>query len=371
MSAERPRVLALVLAGGRGGRLSPLTDRRAKPSLPLGGSHRIIDVVLSNLVHSHIRDVWIVEQYLPHSINDHLSNGRPWDLDRTHGGLVVLPPFEGTDGEGFAEGNADAIARQAQLIEQDGPDLVLVASADHLYTLDLRDVVDTHRERGAALTMVTTDRADDPSSHGVVEVSDGMVTGFAYKPEEPASDVVAAELFLYDTDVLLGAIEELVQAGADLADYGDSLVPHLLERHPVAAHPLPGYWRDLGTVERYHQAHRDLLSDSGIDLDDPAWPVLTSVSNPQPARVEEGSDLRRSLLAGGSVVSGTVRDSVVGQRCVVEPGAVVEDTVLLDGAVVRSGVTVRHAVVDAGADVTEDRIADEDVLVVGRDGRPA
>ncbi|MVA76696.1 NTP transferase domain-containing protein [Auraticoccus sp. F435] len=367
---RHPRVLALVLAGGRGSRLGPLTEHRAKPALPVAGSHRLVDVVLSNLSHSGISDVWIVEQYLPHSLNDHLANGRPWDLDRTRGGLLVLPPFEGTDGEGFAEGNADALARQAELIADHSPDLVLVASADHLYTLDFRDVVDTHLGRGAALTMVTTTQADDPSRHGVVEVEDGRVTGFAYKPEEPASDVVSAEVFLYDTAVLLETIETLVSSGAELADYGDSLVPHLLAHHLVVEHRLPGYWRDLGTVAGYHQAHRDLLDGRSIDLADERWPVLTSATGSQPVRLEEPAEVRHSLLGGGAEVRGRVRDSVVGRGCRLEPGCLVEDSVLLDGVVVRPGVTVRHAVVDAGAVVEQDCLGEpDDILVVDREGR--
>ncbi|SDD87353.1 glucose-1-phosphate adenylyltransferase family protein [Auraticoccus monumenti] len=370
MAPRHPRVLALVLAGGRGGRLAPLTDHRAKPALPLAGSHRLVDVVLSNLTHSGISDVWVVEQYLPHSLNDHLANGRPWDLDRTRGGLVVLPPYQGTEGEGFADGNADALARQAPLVAEADPDLVLVTSADHLYTLDFREVVDTHLEAGADLTMVTTREAPDPSQHGVVEVEDGRVTGFAYKPERPASDVVATEVFLYDTRVLLAAVETLVESGTELGDYGDSLVPYLLAHHTVVEHRLPGYWRDLGTVPSYHQAHQDLLAGRGVELGDPRWPVLTSVTDPRPVRVEQATELRRSLLGGGAQVSGTVRDSVVGQGCVLEPGCVVEDAVLLDGVVVRSGVTVRRAVVDSGAVLTEDRVGGDEVLVVDRDGEP-
>ena len=151
-----PRILALVLAGGKGSRLGALTEKRVKPALPVAGTYRLIDLALSNLAHSHISDVWVVQQYLPHSLNVHLANGRPWDLDRSHGGLQVLPPYEGASGEGFAEGNADSIYRQKELIRQFAPDLVLVLSADHLYTINFLDVVDTHLEKGADLTMVTT-----------------------------------------------------------------------------------------------------------------------------------------------------------------------------------------------------------------------
>ncbi|MDQ3782625.1 MAG: sugar phosphate nucleotidyltransferase, partial [Actinomycetota bacterium] len=151
-----PDVLVMVLAGGAGSRLEPLTDRRAKPALPFGGMYRLIDIALSNVAHSGFDDVWVIEQYLPHALNDHLANGRPWDLDRTHGGLQILPPFEGERSDGFAQGNADAIAKQLPFLHEFEPDVVVVVSADHVYRLDLAAVVDHHLARRPELTIVTT-----------------------------------------------------------------------------------------------------------------------------------------------------------------------------------------------------------------------
>ena len=347
-----PRILALVLAGGKGSRLGALTEDKVKPALPVAGTYRLIDVALSNLVHAHVSDVWVIQQYLPHGLNAHLANGRPWDLDRTHGGLQVLPPYQGAEGEGFAEGNADSIYRQKDLIREFAPDLVLVLSADHLYTINFLDVVDTHLEQGADLTMVTTEVAEDPSRYGVVQVDDdGVVTGFDYKPEDPRGRLVAGEMFLYDAGRLLEALEELHERQGQLEDYGNDLVPWFVEHARVVEHRLEGYWMDLGTVQSYWTAHLQLLDGEGVALDDPDWPILTAQPQLVPARVAASAEVRGSMVAAGAVVAGTVEHSVLGPRVVVDEGAVVRHCVLLDGVHVPAGAVLVNVVADAGARV--------------------
>ncbi|MFJ6280028.1 glucose-1-phosphate adenylyltransferase [Arthrobacter subterraneus] len=344
-----PSILAVILAGGTGGRLGALTDSKAKPVVPVGGTYRLIDIPLSNLHHSHISDVWVVEQYQPKSINDHLANGRPWDLDRTNGGLRVLPPFQGEHGAGFAAGNADGLYRQAEFIREFDPELVLVLSADHLYRLDYRDVVSTHRKAGAALTMVTVEYDGDASQHGVVESERGLVTGFQYKPEDPRSSVVAAEIFLYSTDVLLDTLAYLHERDGELQDYGDQLIPHLVENGTVADHRLDSYWLDLGTPENYHRAHMDLLSGAGLAFDDPAWPILSASPRRLPAFVADSARVASSLLSPGARIAGAVTNSVIGPDVVVEEGAVVEHSVVLDRARIPAGAVLRSVIVDADA----------------------
>ena len=202
-----PRTLALVLAGGKGSRMGCLTEDRPKPTLPVGGTYRLIDISLSNLAHSHISHIGLVQQYLPHPLNNYVSAGRPWDLDRNHGGLQVLPPFEGGPGEGFAEGNADAVHRQRDIIREHDPEIVIVLSADHLYTMNFLDAITTHLDHEADLTIVTTQVDESAARYGVVTVDNtGRVTKFDYKPDEPTSDLVTTEVFLYRTEVLLATL---------------------------------------------------------------------------------------------------------------------------------------------------------------------
>ena len=349
-----PRTLCVILAGGKGSRLGALTDRRVKPALRVAGTYRLIDIALSTIVHSGLDDVWIAEQYLPHSLNLHLGNGRPWDLDRVRGGLEVLAPFEGSEGEGFAEGNSDTIWRHHERLREFGADCIIVLSADHLYTLDLRDVLATHAEHGAELTMVTTRTDEDPSNYSVVQTSDdGRVTDFAYKPDEPRGDLVAAEVFCFDAALLITALEELHARPEGLGDYGDDLVPWFVERGRTVEHRLDGYWMDMGTPETYLRAQLQLIDGDGARLDDPEQPVLTAQPQLPPARVDDGAVVVDSLLAAGSRVAGEVQRSVVGPGVVIDAGAVVEESVLFDDVHVGTGVHLRRCIVDDGVRLIE------------------
>ena len=352
----RPKVLALVLAGGEGSRLELLTERRAKPALPYAGVYRLIDFPLSNCVHSGIEDVWVLQQYRLQSLNDELANGRPWDLDRTHGGLRLLPPQLGVDSDedGFHEGNADAIWRNRRLIAEHDPEVVLVLSADHVYRLDYGEVLARHRDRGAGVTVVTSEvPAAEASRQAVVEVGDdGRIVGFHYKPGDPPTTRVATEVFAFRPDRLLDTLDALAGGDGELEDFGHGLLPRLVDAGEAVEHRMAGYWRDVGTVPAYWQAHMDLLDpERPLDLDDPARPILGRPVHRPPARVEASARLEGALLSPGAFVRGEVRRSVLGPGVVIEPGAQVRDAVLLDDCVVAAGARVEHAVLDRGARV--------------------
>ena len=349
----QPRVLVVVLAGGEGGRLELLTDERAKPVVPYAGHYRLIDVTLSNVLHSGLSDVWIVEQTHPFSLQDHLANGRPWDLDRTSGGLRLLHPRQGTgERDGWQKGTADALWRYAELIRGFAPEALVVLSADAVYALDYETVVRGHLGSGATVTMGTTRvDPDEASRYGVVRVEDGRVTDYAYKPEDPRSDLVTNEVFVFDPEPTLGLLEELAE-DAELADLGDALLPRLVAEGRAREHRLDGYWRDLGTVEAYWDAHMELVRpDPPFDPADPDWPLRTNGGGAPAARVRSGAVVEASLLSGGCDVAGTVRGSVLSRGAVVEPGAEVVDSVLLEDVVVRRGARVVRAVLDAGVQV--------------------
>jgi glucose-1-phosphate adenylyltransferase len=368
-----PQILVLVLAGGAGGRLELLTENRAKPAVPFGGVYRLIDFALSNCQHSQIADVWVSVQFHPTSLSEHLANGRPWDLDRTSGGLLTLPPFLGTDRGGWATGTADSLWRQADLVRDFAPDALVVVSSDAVYKLDYRDVVDAHLGSGAEVTMVTTEVAeDDASRYGIVRVgTGGKVDDYAYKPDEPATTTATNEVFVFTPTPTLDRLEGLADdAGEDgLEDLGSRLLPAQTKDGLARAYPLEGYWRDVGTIPAYWAAHRDFLSEEPpIDLDDPAWPVHTRGGRRSAARVLSGAVVDESLVSGGTRVAGTVRGSVLSPGVVVEPGATVIDSVLLPGVRVRSGATVTRSVLDDGVDVGAGASVggDGDITLVGR-----
>ena len=370
-----PRILVLVLAGGAGGRLELLTGQRAKPAVPFAGVYRLIDFPLSNCQHSEIADVWVSVQFHPTSLSDHLANGRPWDLDRTSGGLMMLPPFQGTDRGGWVSGTANLLWRQADLIREYDADALVVVSSDAVYKLDYREVVESHLGSGAEVTMVTTEvEADDASRYGIVQVDGERVTDYAYKPEEPATTTATNEVFVFTPGATLDRLDGLhSELGEDeLEDLGTHLLPAQTRDGLARAHPLGGYWRDVGTVPAYWQAHRDFLAEEPpIDLDDPAWPVHTRGGRHSAARVLAGAVVEQSLLSGGTRIAGEVRGSVLSPGVVVEKGATVVDSVLLPGVRVRSGAVVTRAVLDDRVEIGEEAQigSDGDVTLIGRAAR--
>lgn len=356
---SRPHILALVQAGGAGGRMDVLTRERAKPTLPFAGVFQLVDFPLSNLASSGIIDVWLSVQFWGADLGENVANGRPWDLDRNRGGLRLLMPQEGTGGtdeEGFARGNADELYRFRDQVVADGPEVLVVLSADHVYRFDMMAAVDTHRRTGAECTIVTTTvpKAEAGDHATVVADDEGRVTDFAYKPDEPRTGTVATEIFLYDPEVLVPVLEELHrELGADagegdtgLGDYGEHLLPRLVERGKVFAHAMPGYWKDLGQPHKYLAAHHDVLVDDLGVFGDPDWPVVGHDQQRIAARVLDGAQVADSLLSPGSVVGGTVVRSVLGPGVEVVAGAVLRDSVVFRDTRIEADARLDRCVVD-------------------------
>ncbi|MGY1638408.1 glucose-1-phosphate adenylyltransferase family protein [Geodermatophilus sp. SYSU D00742] len=373
-----PRVLVLVLAGGAGGRLELLTDQRAKPAVPFAGVYRLIDFPLSNCQHSHVSDVWVSVQFHPTSLAQHLANGRPWDLDRTTGGLLTLPPYQGTERGGWVSGTADSLWRYAPLVRDFAADALVVVSADAVYKLDYREVVDEHLQSGAEVTMVTTEVAeDDAPRYGIVEVGDGdRIRDYAYKPDQPRTTTATNEVFVFSPGPTLDRLEALsTEVGEDgLEDLGSHLLPAQTRDGGARAHALGSYWRDVGTIPAYWAAHQDFLSpEPPLDLDDPRWPVHTRGGRHSSGRVLRGAEVAGSLVSGGTRVAGRVSGSVLSPGVVVEAGATVVDSVLLPGARVCAGATVTRAVLDDRVEVGEGASVggDGDITLVGREATVA
>ena len=336
--------------------MASLTQVRAKPTLPFGGVYHLIDFPLSNCVHSGLHDVWVIEQFLPYGLNKHLANGRPWDLDRTYGGLQIIPPSQGPHEGGFDQGNADAIYRNRRIIRDFDPELIVVLSADHVYKLDYSDVIAQHMVRNADVTMVVTEvPLEQANRFGNVELGDDdKVVNFWYKPDNGQSSSVTTEVFVYTASVLLDTLEQLVEQkqqregpDATLQDFGHELIPQLVQNGRAHAFRLDGYWRDVGTIEAYWQGHMDLLTEEPpINLDEEAWPILTYGVQRMPARIEASARIDRSLISPGCVVRGEVSNSVLAPGVVVDEGAVVCNAVVLNEVYIHAGATVDHAIVD-------------------------
>ncbi|WP_157559499.1 glucose-1-phosphate adenylyltransferase family protein [Nocardioides sp. Soil777] len=392
--ARRGEVLALVQAGGQGGRMDVLTRERAKPALPYGGVHRLVDFALSALVHADLVDVWVSLEYQVTSIDDYLSGGRPWSLDRNRGGFRRMVPQTGTGPateSGFAHGNGDLLLRMSADLEAFGASTLVVCSADHVFNMDLGPVIDEHVAAGRVATVLTTEVTKKDASDNVVVVAkaDGTITAIEHKPSRPSTGTVATEVFIYDTAVLLRTLRELRaelsgdQEGDDsgLGDFGEHVLPRLVETGKAVAVPMTGYWRDVGQPGLYLQSHRDLLAGKVDVFEHPGRPVISHWPDRPAARVRGTGVVSDSLLSPGCDVSGEVVGSVLGPGVVVEKGAVVRDSVLMEDCVVRAGAEVRTAVLDercevlrgarVGADTTARLVRDEHLVLAGRDCRVA
>jgi len=358
---SRQKVLAILQAGGAGNRMDVLTRERAKPALPFAATFRLVDFALSAVAHAGFDDVWVSVQYQAGSLEDYLAGGRPWDLDRTRGGLRMRAPEQGSgsaDQEGFARGNADGLYRLRDAICDLAPDVVAVLSCDSVMNPDLHALLTEHVERSAECTVLTSEVGPQEARHNVVIETDagGRVTSLASKPAHPSCNEVATEVTLYDAEVLVTELERLrrefddceEEADTGLGDFGDHLLPRMIERGRTHAMRLSGYWRDAGRPEAYLQAHRDLLRGRVDVFSEPGRPVLGRATLGPPALIGEDARVQRSMIGPQSVVRGTVRDSVLGPRVVVESGAVVEDCVLLEDVVVRAGAHLASSVIDSG-----------------------
>lgn len=391
---RRGDVLALVQAGGQGSRMDVLTRERAKPALPYGGVHRLIDFAMSGLLHADLADVWVSLEYQVTSIDEYLAGGRPWSLDRNRGGFRRMVPQTGTGPateSGFAHGNGDLLLRMSADIDTFGARTLVVCSADHVFNGDLAPVVEEHVAAGRTATVLTSEVTKSDASDNVVVLArrDGTVTGVEHKPSRPSSGTVATEIFVYDTEALLAALHELraelsgdpdlAEGDSGIGDFGERLLPRLVEGGRVVAVPLEGYWRDVGQPGLYLQSHRDLLAGRVDVFDHPSRPVVSHWPDRPAARVRGTGSCHDSLLSPGADVSGLVVGSVLGPGVVVEKGAEVHDSVLMEDCVVRAGSVVRTAVLDercevgprvrVGAEPTARLARDEDLVLAGRDCR--
>ncbi len=327
------KVRSIILAGGEGTRLGVLTAKRTKPAVPFGGKYRIIDFPLSNCVNSNIYDVMIVAQYRPHSLIEHIGAGGPWDLNRDFtGGIRIYTPFRSRAASWFV-GTADAVQQNFTFIKRGSPDLILILSGDHVYTMDYGAMIDFHLRHGADLTMATISvPLEEASRFGIVNVdSSRRVTSFIEKPAHPESNLVNMGIYLFNLTTLDAALWDDHLSQDSSHDFGKDIIPDLIDRGAkIFAYPYEGYWVDVGTVNSYWQAHMDLLQTPPVlDLYNRAWVIHTRTEERPPARILRGA---------------VVEDSLISDGCVVEPGAKVVRSILSPGVYVSAGGQVSESI---------------------------
>ncbi len=338
-------VIAVILAGGEGERLSILSSVRAKPAVPFAGKYRIIDFTLSNCVNSGIDNVVVLTQYNPRSLNDHIGLGRPWDLDRNTGGVKLLQPYikRGRVAEWY-RGTADAVLQNFNVLEHDAGDIVLILAGDHIYKMDYAPFIAAHRRKRADVTIaVRRVPIADASRMGVLALDDSdRVTEWQEKPRQPKSDLASMGVYVFSKRALRRWLRE------DLTDFGSHVIPAMLEADArVFGYRFDGYWQDVGTIQSYWEANLALLEDNPeLDLYDREWLLHTRSEERASAKIGPTAQVHRSLVSHGCVINGTVVNSILSPGVRVEVGAVVRDSIVMFDSVIRSGAVVDRSILD-------------------------
>jgi glucose-1-phosphate adenylyltransferase len=344
----------MILAGGEGRRLSILSQKRAKPAVPFAGKYRIIDFTLSNCANSGIYTVGIPTQYRPRSLNDHIRTGAPWDLDRMNGGVWLLQPYLGRSDSDWYSGNADAVQQNFDFIRRHRPEVVLVLSADHVYTMDYDRMISFHVENRADVTVATLKVSPEEASRfGILETDESYrVVRFEEKPPEPKSTLASMGIYVFNTEVLSDVLKADAANSQSSHDFGKDIVPKIIGPYRVFAYPFSGYWVDVGTIQAYWEAHIDLLADHPpLDLNDRNWIIHTRSEERPPVNIRTGAVVLHSLITDGCTIEGTVEYSVLSPGVRVERGAVVRYSIIMTDAIVRAGAMVDRSILDKQVDV--------------------
>ena len=369
---KKKQCIAMLLAGGQGSRLGILTSTMAKPAIPYGGKYRIIDFPLSNCTNSAIDVVGVLTQYQPLELNAYIGSGSPWDLDLSHGGVYVLPPFvKGKQGEWYS-GTANAIYQNMAFIEQFNSDYVLILSGDHIYKMDYNAMLRYHIEKGADATIAVREVPwEEASRFGIMNTDeDNAINEFDEKPAHPKSNKASMGVYIFTWDKLRKYLNDDAADANSSNDFGKNIIPNMLnDSQKLFAYDFEGYWKDVGTIESLWEANMDLLKmPMPIDLYDNSWRIYGRNPGMAPHFIAEGGIVKNSLITEGCEVYGNVHGSVLFAGVTVKEGARVTDSVIMPGAVIERGALVQRAILAEGSVVGAGAVVGEetgDIAVIG------
>ena len=367
-------VLAMILAGGQGDRLSILSEQRAKPAVVFGGQYRIIDFALSNCANSGIKQLAVLTQYRPRSLQNHIGSGRAWGFDTLEGGIEILQPYQGRPDMDWYQGTADAVYQNLYYIEESQPNEVLILAGDHIYLTSYVEMVDYHRRQGADVTVgVYSVPREEAHRFGVLDLdSTGRVVDFQEKPREPRSPWVSMGVYCFNKDILVEQLQEDADFGDGSShDFGRDIIPRMYRTHRVFGYQYRDYWRDVGTIESYWESHMDFLRPNPpLPLNDPVMRLRTSGSLLAPTRVGTRASVQNSLISPAAQIDGNVFRSVISPGVIVEEGAEVRDSVIHHRCIIRSGAVVDRSILDKDVTVGEGAVIGEGDPSVANFERP-
>ena len=348
----------MLLAGGQGSRLKALTSKVAKPAVPFGGKHRIIDFPLSNCVNSGIDTVGVLTQYKPLELNAYIGNGQPWDLDRSDGGVHILPPYviDGEKGTWY-KGTANAIYQNISFLEPYDPEYVLILSGDHIYRMDYAKMLAQHKATGADCTIAVLEvTPEEASRFGIMNVDENdNIYEFEEKPKHPKSTLASMGIYIFTWKKLR---EYLIADEADensSNDFGKNIIPAMLNAgEKLVAYRFQGYWKDVGTIDSLWDANMDMLSpDSGIAIHDKNFPIYSRTPVRPPHYAGPHAHFSHSIISDGCEVYGAIENSVLFHSVTVEEGAIVRYSILMPGTVVKAGAVVEYSIIAENVTIGE------------------
>ena len=356
MHFQKKRCVAMLLAGGQGSRLMVLTENTAKPAVPFGGKYRIIDFPLSNCVNSKIDTVGILTQYEPLELNEYIGNGQPWDLNSSHGGVQVLPPYAKNKNSEWYKGTANAIYQNIPFIDRYNPDNVLILSGDHIYKMDYAKMIRYHDQNGSDCTIAVREvpLADAPRFGIMNTREDGSIYEFEEKPKQPKSTNASMGIYVFKWSVLKKYLEMDEADPKSENDFGKNVIPAILkDGYRLMAYRFEGYWKDVGTIDSLWQANMDLLGDKpAFDISDVSDGRIRARNTAMPSSyLAPTAEVKDSFVAEGCEVFGSLRHSVLSTGCAVGKGAEIIDSVIMPNVVVENGASIRNAIIAEGCHI--------------------
>lgn len=372
----KKELIAMLLAGGQGSRLYDLTTQTAKPAVSFGGKYKIIDFPLSNCINSGIDTVGVLTQYQPLALNEYIGNGAPWDLDRTRGGLSVLPPYQGNSKSDWYKGTANAIYQNINFIKQYNPDYVLILSGDHIYRMDYRKMLEAHKATGAACTVATiTVPIEEASRFGICNTNeDGSIYEFEEKPKIPKNNQASMGIYIFTTKTLIEYLEIDDADENSSNDFGKNVIPNLLKNgERLFAYKFSGYWRDVGTIASLWETNMDLIGEAPLlNISDKQFRIYSRNTARPPQYLGNTSNIINSQISEGCKIYGTVENSILSGGVVIEEGAIVKDSVIMDDVVIKRGARVYTAIIDSdsiigeGVSIGKEGSREDNITVIGK-----
>lgn len=354
---NKKECVAMLLAGGQGSRLYSLTTKTAKPAVVFGAKYRIIDFTLSNCVNSNIDTVGVLTQYQPLVLNEYIGNGQPWDLDRTFGGVRILPPYQGKRRNDWYKGTANAVYQNINFIKRYNPEYILVLSGDHIYKMDYSRMLDFHKENNADATIAVINvKKEEASRFGIMNTDEKLkIIEFEEKPKNPKSTKASMGIYIFNANTLYKYLEEDEKDHNSKNDFGKNIIPKMLEDNcKMFAYPFVGYWKDVGTIDSLLEANMDILNDKSVDLFDKNWKIYSRNDPYPPQFIAKGAKIENSIITVGCVIEGKVINSLLSNNVRVEKGAIVKDSVIFENTIIKNKSIIEKSIVANNVIIGED-----------------